>query len=337
MPDRERDPIKLWFAAAEELGEYIGIRFGHLAAGRSEPEWHFLKHTDFDGIGGLAHLLRQRGADVGRLVQIKHPVRPSLAAILRMAPKYLGPRKSLAWCKLSGATKPSNAAEAPAAVAWHSFDAATTTRIRHACRHAEFTVNSFLLKHLAKAVRPSLQDQSALMPWMIPVNLRGKVNRPSDEENHSSYVSVKIGAYDTVHDVHRHIYQSIAHGEHWANWFSYKTGTLIPAAARRFAIRTGRAVSQWNVGGFSNLGNWDADKANRDPRCLGDWYFSPPVLRCQMIGAGCVTFQNRLSLVIQVHPELTTDSEIPRQWMKAWISEMELDLGKALANGSVGK
>src|SRR5436190_309156 len=89
MPDQERDPIKLWFAAAEELGEYIGIRFGHLPPGRSEPEWHFLKHTDFDGIGGLAHLLRRRGMDVGRLVQIKHATRPSLAALLRMAPKYL--------------------------------------------------------------------------------------------------------------------------------------------------------------------------------------------------------------------------------------------------------
>lgn len=330
MSAPKRDPIQQWFASAEELGEYIGIRFGQLAPGQTEPDWYFLKHTEFDGIGGLAHLLRERGAPIGRLPQIKHATQPSLASILRMTPRYLGPRRKLAWCPLPGPTRPSTATAAPTAVAWQTLDETTTTRIRHVCRQAEFTVNSFLLKHLSKAVRPSLQDESALMPWMIPVNLRGKVNRDSDTANHSSYVSVRIGAYDTVHNVHRKIYQSISHGEHWANWFSYKTGAVVPAALRRLAIRTGRAVSQWNVGGFSNLGNWDSDRLTKDARALGDWYFSPPVLRCQMIGAGCVTFQNRLSLVIQVHPELTTDSTVPRQWMAAWINEIGIDLGKAL-------
>jgi hypothetical protein len=48
------DPISPWFIAAEQLGEFIGIRFGRVPPGQTEPEWFFLRHTDFDGIGGLA-------------------------------------------------------------------------------------------------------------------------------------------------------------------------------------------------------------------------------------------------------------------------------------------
>jgi NRPS condensation-like uncharacterized protein len=326
-----RDPINLWFAAAEYLGEYIGIRFGHLPPGSQRPEWIFLRHTQFDGIGGLAELLRQRGTDVARLLQIKHASPPSVMALLRALPKYLGPRRRHQWLPLPGEPRPSNNRQPPPAVAWHVFDANSTTQIRRVCRKASVTVNSFLLKHLTKAVRPSLRDQSALIPWMIPVNLRGKVARDNDLANHSSYVSVKVGAYDTVYDVHRNVYTALASGEHWANWFAYKGGLILPAWMRRFAVRTGRAVSQWNVGGFSNLGDWDPEKKITNAEAAGAWLFSPPVLRCQMIGAGCVTFQNRLSLVIQVHPELTTDSTVPAEWLANWIKEVEIDLVSVLA------
>src|SRR5690242_10269204 len=93
MSAKANDPITPWFAAAEDLGEYIGIRFGHLPPGGEQPEWIFLRHTDFDGIGGLAELLRRRGAPVPRLQQIKHASPPSVMALIRATPKYLGPRR----------------------------------------------------------------------------------------------------------------------------------------------------------------------------------------------------------------------------------------------------
>ena len=61
MASKATDPIRPWFDAAEEMGEFIGIRFGRVTPGAVEPEWMFLPHTDYDGIGGLAHLLRGRG------------------------------------------------------------------------------------------------------------------------------------------------------------------------------------------------------------------------------------------------------------------------------------
>lgn len=331
MRRRAVDPISPWFVAAEELGEYIGIRFGQAAADPQNPQWIFLPHTGVDGIGGLADILRRRGAEVSPLAQIKHHSGVSWLSLLRSIPKYVSPRHKVEWASLSGIRRASTKTDPPTAVGWHVFDETATTQIRKVCRKAEITVNSFLLKHLTKAIRPFLKDQAATVPWMVPVNLRGGVSRERDIENHSSYVGVKVHSYDTVHDVHRAIYQALARGEHWANWFAYRSGLLLTAGMRRYMIAIERCMSQWNIGSFSNLGDWDPEKQITQLGCEGPWLFTPPVLRCQLVGAGCLTFQNRLSLTIQVHPELTIDSEVPKAWVHGWVKEIEIDLASVLA------
>ncbi len=325
MGNQTSDPIKPWFVAAEELGEFIGIRFGRVT-GPGEAEWTFLRHTDFDGIGGLADILRRRGASIPRLPQIKHHSRKSWTALLRSTPKYLSPRCRLQWDLLEGPSRSSTKSDSPPAVSWHVFDENSTVQIRRASRKLGITVNSFLLKHLTKTVRPLLKDQSATVPWMIPVNLRGGVVRAKDTENHSSYVAVNVQSFDTVHDVHRGVYRALARGEHWANWMAYGSGTLLTAGLRRYMISIERCMSQWNIGSFSNLGEWDSEKRITGSCCEGPWLFAPPVLRCQVVGAGCVTFQNRLSLTIHLHPELTVNPSVPKAWIQRWVREIETDL-----------
>jgi hypothetical protein len=327
----DQDPISPWFIAAEELGEYIGIRFGHVPSKNSEPEWIFLRHTEVDGIGGLAQILRSRGADLPRLAQVKHPSAPSWGCLLRASPKFLAPRRRVKWGPIDRGALSSNPSGPPVAVGWHIFDETATLQIRKACRRIGVTVNSFLLKHLTKAIRPSLQDHSSMVPWMVPVNLRGKVTRAKDTDNHSSYVSVNIQSYETVHDIHRNIYGALQRGEHWANWYGYKLGRFSTSGMKKFLLVTERAMSQWHLGGFSNLGDWDPEK--KLPRSVADgaWLFTPPVLRCQLVGAGCVTFQNKLSITIQAHPDLTTNPDVPKGWVQEWVKEIDLDLASVVA------
>jgi NRPS condensation-like uncharacterized protein len=331
MANKKTDPISPWFIAAEELGEYIGIRFGRLSPGASEPEWIFLRHTDFDGIGGFAEILRAKGAEIPSLPQIKHPAPPSTITLVKNLLKSLGPRKRVRWGALERGASVNGGSQPPQAVAWFVFDEDTTTQIRRVCRKTGVTVNSFLLKHLTKAIRPFLHDHSSTVPWMIPVNMRGKVVRTRDVENHSSYVGVKVRSYETVQDVHRTIYAAMGRGEHWANWHGYKLGRFLTAGMRRHLITTEKCMSQWNLGSFSNLGDWDSEKRITNPDCGGAWLFCPPVLRCQLLGTGCVTFQNRLSLTIQAHSDLTNSSTVPKAWVQAWVKEIEIDLASALA------
>ncbi len=326
------DPISPWFHVCEALGEYIGIRFGRVPPGTNEPQWTFLRHVDFDGIGGLAELLRRGGADIPRLPQIKHPAKPSWLCLVRALPKFLKPRQRVKWGQLErGPVVASSPTQPPLAVAWHIFDETDSTNIRRVCRKNGFTVNSFLLKHLNKAIRPFLEDESSVVPWMVPVNLRGKVTRDRDTANFTTYVGIKICSYETVPDIHRKIYAALGRGEHWANWYAYDAGRPLTMGMRQWMLEHELAMSQWNIGSFSNLGDWDAERNITQPDCEGDWLFAPPVLRCQLIGAGCLTFQNRLTVTIQAHPDLTTSCSVPKAWVQNWIKEIEIDLASALA------
>ena len=326
------DPIKPWFESAEAEGEYIGIRFGRLQSNHDKPEWIFLSHSEVDGIGGFADILRKRGATLDRLPQLKHPSPPSKLAVLQTIPKFLSPRQKVKWAELEGPTAKGTNSTVPSAVAWQVFTEEETTLIRRSCRKAFFTVNSFLLKHLTKAIRPCLQDQSSTVPWMIPVNLRGKVNRANDIENHTSYISVNVRSFDTVHDIHRSIYDALSSGGHWANWYSYGFSRILGTGMRRHLIRTEKYTSQWHIGAFSNLGDWDPEKKISAANCQGPWLFCPPVLRAQVIGAGCVTFQNRLSIMIQAHSELTTNPAVPQRWIQNWVKEIQMDVTSLLGS-----
>jgi len=332
MPKEAFDPIKSWFVAAEALGEFIGIRFGRVRPGSDEAEWIYRPHTDYDGIGGFADILRKRGEPLPKLPHIKHPTNPSWMPLIKSVPKLMKPRRKLAWNLPPGKTALSTSTEPPPAVAWHVFSETETIQIRRASRKGGFTVNSFLLKHLSKAIRPSLKDEAAVMPWMAPVNLRGKAVRDRDTANFSAYVGVKIASFETVKDVHRKIYEALGRGEHWANWYAYKSGRILSHGIKKQMVASGRCMAEWYLGAFSNLGDWDCEKKIIQPGCLGSWLFTPPVLRCQLIGAGCVTFQNRLSLTIQAHPELTAEVSVARNWMRDWVGEIEMDLSSMLSD-----
>ena len=307
----------------EEMGEYIGIRFGHLAPGRSEPEWTYLPHSEFDGIGGLAHLLRTRGVQLPELPKIPHPSNPSWSWFLKTIPKYAAKRTRLNWGNVDPGPGPKNTRIPPVAFAWHVFSEEETAGIiASAKKRARVSVNSFLLKHLSQAIRPSIQNPDAAIPWMIPVNLRGKVVREKDTSNYSSYIGFKIHAQDQHPEVHQKLYSRLDRGEHWANWYCYTAGKALSPGLKKYLLKNDQAMSEWFLGGFSNLGNWDAEKKFRQPGCEGAWLFSPPVLSIQMLGAGCITFQNRLSLLIQAHADLTTNPEVTRQWMHRWVGEI---------------
>jgi len=324
-PAESNDPIRPWFHALEELDEFIGIRFGHLAPGATEIEWMFLPHTDFDGIGGFAHLLRERGGHVDDLPKIPHPAALSWLSFLRALPGMLGPRRRISWKALKQGPELDRTNQPPPAVAVHVFSEEDTAKIRWAARNADVSVNSLLLRHLDRAVRPYLEDPSSSTPWMVPVNLRGRVTQPTDVENHSSYIAINIKASDGAKAVHRRIYNELEKGRHCANWKSYAAGRFCSSGMKRALIRRDRAISQWNIGGLSNLGIWDWDKSITDPRCKGQWFFSPPVLRFQHIGAGCVTFQGQLTLTLQIHPDLTTSPEVAESWVRNWVREIEFD------------
>ncbi len=176
----------------------------------------------------------------------------------------------------------------PQAVAWHLFDEEATTQIRHVCRNFEVTVNSFLLKHLTKAIRPHLEDQSAAVPWMIPVNLRGKVKQERETANYTSYIRIEVQSYETVHDIHRNIYAALCKGDHWANWQAYQLGRFL--SCRHAEIPCFHANWPHRNGILADFRTWATGILARKSPSLdarGAGSFARRYCDVQLVGVGC--------------------------------------------------
>ena len=97
--------LRKWFLAAQDSGDYIGIRYGFIKEGSSTPEWIYLPHTDFDGIGAFAEILRSRGVVLGALPQIKYyPAYSAVMSALKHWPRYALPRQPLRWQEMRAET-----------------------------------------------------------------------------------------------------------------------------------------------------------------------------------------------------------------------------------------
>ncbi|MEQ9565040.1 MAG: hypothetical protein RLN85_04370, partial [Pseudomonadales bacterium] len=188
-------------------------------------------------------------------------------------------------------------------VAWHLFDINETKEILRAARLIDVTVNTFLLRLLDKAIRPDIADRSSRLPWMIPVNLRGRISGLADTENHSAAVMVHTHSEHRFETLHQLVFEKLRKGEHWSMWENYKLSANLPEKTKKQLIITERAMPQWNIGSFSNLGTWNLpgypDKKS--------YLFLPPVLRCQWLGAGALTYKGKLGLAIQAHPCIATN------------------------------
>jgi hypothetical protein len=306
-----------WFQASEGMGDFMGIRYGRVSQGSDEVEWVFVSHCDCDGIGGLVRLLRERGAEIGNLPETKHPCRGVIGPLWRLwrasrkEPECANRRD---W-QLTGPAEMG----VGTAVAWHLFTEEETQAIRERCQREQVTVNSLLLKHLDQAVRPEIRRPQAKIPWMIPVNLRGDIHHADATENHVSCVDVRIAADDSVGAVQEQVRQRLERGEHRANALLLELGRLLSHGAKVKFLEKDRGKPAGNIGAFSNLGVWDSEKKidTHD-----SWLFCPPVVKGQLLGAGCVTFQNRLGLAVQGHPNLSGAGGLTSIWIKRWVGGM---------------
>lgn len=310
-----------WFQAAEATGDFMAIRYGRQCLQDDEVKWSFVSHCEYDGIGGFAKLLRANGAELASLPQTKYTtkavIRPLWNVLLkRKVSKGVGIRDD--W-KLSEYSE-DRPEDASMAVDHYLFTENDTEKIRQLCKKQQVTVNSFLLKYLDRAVRPDIKKPKVAIPWMIPVNLRGSVDYDVDTANHVSCIEPIIAKNDSVEDIQQSISSRLFSGEHRANFLILGLGRFFPRQLKLYFIKKSRAKKEGNIGAFSNLGVWDSERAFQED---AHWYFCPPVCQGQLLGAGCVTFQNRLSLTIQAEPGLFNRQDIVQGWMKRWVQAIK--------------
>ena len=312
------------------MGEFIGIRFGRVKADQDSVAWEYRSHKEFDGIGGFADILRKAGEHIADLPEITHPARTNFVRTGLTGFQSALPRIKVSWSqefidRAAPDLTECNTQTPPSSVAWHVFSEQETKELVRYARVVDVTVNSVLVRLLDKTIRPDLQIKTTKIPWMLPVNLR-RTNVGSgavDTSNHSSAIFINTHPSYRFRQTHTQIYEKLQSAEHWSLWSIYGLTHNLPHRIKAALIERDRAIPRWNIGSFSNLGVWDQEKqyAEKD-----SFIFMPPVLRCQWIGAGCVTYQRKLALAIQAHPDVATNPEIAKTWMQRRVKQIKISL-----------
>jgi hypothetical protein len=314
-----RDLAGEWFAALEELGESFLFRLGRFRAGMAEPEWFFLPHQDYDGIGGLAHVLRSEGSDIDVPRMTEKP--PSWWGLLLAFLRLFFRRKArpMRWRGIDDgwkSTRPEDAA--PTALAWTLFSKQDTLRLRDVARARGVSLNAWMLWALKEAVLPHLVPGSGDIEWVVPVNMRGVVQADRDTANQATAIEVTFAADADPHQVHASIRRELARGLHWlaARLMGMMARWLDPKAVRRAAQREAQVPKQ---GSFSNMGLLGPSRSADGTEDRDEWWMAfNPVLKARPVGVACLTWRGRLAVTLQLHPALSRDLAEARAWLNAW-------------------
>jgi hypothetical protein len=308
------DWIAEMFAALRDCGENISIVFGEerAPAADGKPRWFELPHDRYDGVSGLAHLLADGGAAPGRLPEWRGerftPWRGlrGLSSVLDALPV-----RRQRWKSAFHWTRPVAFLPVGQRLAWRLFTPGETARIAAAARAAGVTVNSYLLCHLDRAVAAELVAPGAARRWMVPVNLRGAVTRPSVQAPHMSFLAVDLEGDAAPQTVQQRVDRLKRRGCHWGMWLMLHLGRLLGKEGMRKDIRKRERQKHGVTGMFSNLGSWHVDGA-------GSWLFCPAITRVYPVGAGCVTMNGRMALAIQLHEALGRDLHCTWSLLNTW-------------------
>jgi hypothetical protein len=302
------------FAALRDCGENISIVFGEQRPPASDatPRWIELPHDRYDGISGLAHLLAEGGATVGPLPELRGD-RLTFFNVLRGLLSVLNalPVRRQQWKSAFHWTREVAFLPVEQRVAWRVFTPAQTAQIVDAARAAGVTVNSYLLHHLDRVVADEMVAPGAGRRWMVPVNLRGAVTRPSVQAPHMSFLGVDLEGDTSPRAVQLRVDRLRQRRYHWGMWLLLHLGRLLGKDGMRKDIRKRERQKHGVTGMFSNLGSWHVEGA-------GNWVFCPAITRVYPIGAGCVTMNGRMALALQLHEALGRDLHCARSLLNEW-------------------
>jgi hypothetical protein len=329
-----RDLLGEWFSALEANGEFCSFRLGRYGATMREPEWFFLPHARYDGLGGLAYVLRSVFASEIDLPSSTERPPSSLERILA-ALRFLFRTRSrpMRWRDEDTALRPRGSDDLrPSALAWALFSKSETEALRDTARRRGVSLNAWLLWGLTRSCLPRLVPDTGNMQWIVPVNLRGFAKTERDTDNAAWAVDVAFDAAACPETVHAAIAEQLRNKTHWGSWELFELLRYLGPKALNAVAR--REMHVPKHGSFSNMGSLEPRQANALASSDEWWMAFNPVLRSRPVGAACLTWRGRLALTLQLHPGMSRDQRLARDWLDRWT---ESALGGERPNSTLTK
>jgi hypothetical protein len=309
----DRDIHNDWFDTLEKMGESFQFRLGRYRPDMKKPDWFFLPHQHFDGLGGLAHLLRTTQRTELEIPILTQNDRPStlakwLAALRLLCRRPVRPRP---WRLPQAGTNPSK----EPALAWTLLSAADTLALRASARSRGVSLNAWLLWGLAESCLGHLAPGRKGTAWIVPINMRGAVPCERDTANLASILDIAFPLPTHPQAVDAALRTERRKLGHFGAWQLLQLVGRLPPWVRQAIIRHEANVPKH--GSFSNLGQ--LEPLNTAASDVAEWWMAfNPVIRSRPVGMACLTWQGRMAVTLQLHPVLNRSEGEARDWLSTW-------------------
>ncbi|MEE2960668.1 MAG: hypothetical protein VYA34_07990 [Myxococcota bacterium] len=323
------DASRMWWELMRDIGECVDVGFAPIDDGATDLDWTMFSHVDYDGLGGIAKHLSERGIKVGELPKMRDKEEPGYCARfwLKYSNLFRRNKNLCRWKSFDSHWYPSEKEPTqPSGIAWTIFTHEETDALNDYAKRVRVSTNSLLLWALNSVVSDELMEGGDDRFWLMPVNMRGPIQRKNPYVNHSSYLPVRMPVGVAPVDVHEAIKTELKSQSHWRAWYAY---TLLKASQREKARKRlqgylRREGFPW-CGAFTNVGNWPTMDAKALPEGATEtrWIVRTLVLKSIPIGASVMSWRRALNLTVVTHPALTRDATQADEIMKLWRGKLD--------------
>jgi hypothetical protein len=178
------------------------------------------------------------------------------------------------------------------------------------------SLQSWLLWALKESIVPELVPGKGLVAWHVPVSMHGAFPSTQDRGNSNFSLEVMFPPDADPATVHKAVRQELRLRRHWvvATWVFSFAWMITPWLLRQL-VKLAALQPPWQ-GSFSSSGTVGYAE---DAYGIEEWYIGlNPVVRSSPLGACSCEWLGQLALSIQIHPSLTTDPQVARDWLKSW-------------------
>lgn len=261
-----RDYISYWYEARVKYGGCDTIQLSWFNPLTENPHDNYVDfhHRAFDGVGAIEFYLRSIGIAYQK-PEKSNNVPPTLLTLFKILFRSYGVNNydSLPWrYKTIESEYYDTVLKSPIEVACLSME--TTQLLLKACEKKNISLNALLLSAANNMVHEHLLDDmtcesNVVVPWMVPINMRGDVRLSNPFANHTSAIMVFLNNNSSPKEIGETIRRNLKKGMNWKLWMLGNCGWAIGKSGVSWLYKKG-INSRWYGGSCTFIGNWNSKK-----------------------------------------------------------------------------
>jgi hypothetical protein len=313
------DTVGHWFERIEKLNENCSVITGIYNEAKN-LDTRLYPHARYDGVSILLEYLNELGVkDLAQHLP-RTPERPEpglfrqlTAFFVYAAGSYIRPwpRKiRLHTCNLP--IQPVKAEKNR--MAWRIFSQDQSMQIMNTAKQSGGNLNSYFLGRLIPHLEPIWADKRRKISVGIPVSLREKLALGQSPHNRVSVIDIWLDETSTPQDITGQIQNALKRNRHFASWISLNLPRYIGKWFYDYVLTIWGYNQRRNLI-YSNLGDWSAASSSAV-------FFIPPVFVYSPVSIGVMTWGEKISLAIQVHPHVEMGQDKLEEIMDSWSKDL---------------